>query len=106
MSFRFRLIVTISLLIALTFGIGGSLLIYTSFKNDLEDERYAALDSFETAQNTLLFLNTLSDKPDYSSLKQSLSRMESTGVGKWQAIILISGEIVIYQKEYDYLTDY
>ena len=106
MSFRFRLIVTISLLIALTFGIGGSLLIYTSFKNDLEDERYAALDSFETAQNTLLLLNTLSDKPDYSSLKQSLSQMESTGVGKWQAIILTGGETAIYQKEDDYLTDY
>lgn len=106
MSFRFRLIITISLLIAITFGVGGSLIIYTSFKSDLEDECCNALDCFETAQNTLLLLNSLSDKPDYSSLKQSLSRMESTGVGKWQAIILTGGETVIYQKEDDYLTDY
>lgn len=106
MRFRFRLIITLSLLIALTFGVGGSLLIYTSFKNDLEEERYAALDLFETSQNTLLLLNTLSDKPDHSSLKQSLLRMESTGVGKWQAIILTAGETAVYQKEYDHLTAY
>ena len=106
MSFRFRLIVTISLLIALTFGIGGSLLIYTSFSSDLDEERLAALDAFETAQNTLLLLNSLREKADYSTLKQSLLQMESTGVAKWQAISLSSGETVIYQKDVDYLTSY
>ncbi len=106
MSFRFRLIVTISLLIALTFGIGGSLLIATSFNSDLDEERLAALDSFETAENTLLLLNSLSEKADYNILKQSLSQMESTGVAKWQAILLTSGENTIYQKEEDCLTNY
>lgn len=106
MSFRFRLIITISLLIAITFGVGGSLIIYTSFKSDLEDERCNALDCFETAQNTLLLLNSLRDKPDYNTLKQSLSRMESTGVGKCQAVILTDGKSVIYQKKKDYLIDY
>ena len=106
MSFRFRLIVTISLLIALTFGIGGSLLIVTSFRSDLDEERLAALDAFETAENTLLLLNSLNEKTDYNSLKQSLSQMESTGVAKWQAISLTSGENEIYQSEVEYLTDY
>lgn len=106
MSFRFRLIVTISLLIALTFGIGGSLLIVTSFRSDLDEERLAALDAFETAENTLLLLNSLNEKTDYNSLKQSLSQMESTGVAKWQAISLTGGENAIYQSEVEYLTDY
>ncbi len=106
MSFRFRLIIVISLLIAITFGVGGSLIIYTSFKSDLEDERCNALDCFETAQNTLLLLNSLGDKPDYNTLKQSLSRMESTGVGKCQAVILTDGKSVIYQKKKDYFIGY
>lgn len=106
MSFRFRLIVTISLLIALTFGIGGSLLIVTSFRSDLDEERLAALDAFETAENTLLLLNSLNEKTDYNSLKQSLSKMESTGVAKWQAISLTNGENAIYQSKVEYLTDY
>ena len=106
MSFRFRLIVTISLLIALTFGIGGSLLIVTSFHNDLEEERIAALDAFETAENTLLLLNTLNERADYNTLKQSLTQMESTGVAKWQAISLTSEENTIYQNEVEYLADY
>lgn len=106
MSFRFRLIITISLLIAITFGVGGSLIIYTSFKSDLEDERRNALDCFETAQNTLLLLNSLRDKSDYNTLKQSLSRMKSTGLGKCQAVILTDGENIIYQKKKNYLIDY
>lgn len=105
MSFRFRLIVTITLLIALTFGIGGSLLIVTSFHSDLDEEQLAALDAFETAQNTLMLLSALNEKADYNSLKQSLSQMESTGVAKWQAISLTSGENTIYQKKADSLTN-
>ena len=106
MSFRFRLIVTISLLIALTYGIGGFLLVVTSFNNDLDEERLAALDSFETAENTLLLLNSLSEKADYNTLKQSLSQMESTGVAQWQAILLTSSDNTIYQKEVDCLKEY
>ena len=105
MSFRFRLIVTITLLIALTFGIGGSLLIITSFHSDLDEERLAALDAFETAENTLMLLSALNEKADYNTLKQSLSQMESTGVAKWQAISLTSGENTIYQKKADSLTN-
>ena len=105
MSFRFRLIVTITLLIALTFGIGGSLLIVASFRSDLDEERLAALDAFETAENTLMLLSVLNEKVDYNTLKQSLSQIESTGVAKWQAISLTSGENTIYQKKADSLSN-
>ena len=106
MSFRFRLIITISLLIALTFGIGGALLIHASFRSDLNDERIASLDSFETARNTLFLLNSFSERTNQNTLKQSLSQMESTGIAKWQAISLISGENTIYQNGVEYMTDY
>ena len=106
MSFRFRLIVTISLLIALTFGIGGSLLIFTSFSSDLEKERLAAIDSFETAQNTLLLLTSLSNNTNYDSLKQSLIQMENTGMVEWQAISLCHRETVVYQKAAEAIINY
>lgn len=106
MSFRFRLVVTISLLIALTFGIGGSLLVFTSFNSDLEKERLAAIDSFETAQNTLLLLTSLSNNTNYDSLKQSLIQMENTGMAEWQAISLCHRETVIYQKTAEAIVNY
>lgn len=106
MSFRFRLIVTISLLIALTFGIGGSLLVFTSFSSDLEKERVAAIDSFETAQNTLLLLTSLSNNTNYDSLKQSLIQMENTGMVEWQAISLCHRETVVYQKAAEAIINY
>lgn len=106
MSFRFRLIITISLLIALTFGIGGSLLIISSFRRDLEEERMSALDAFETAENTLLLLNSISEKTDYNTLNHSLAQMENTGVAKWEAISLSGEDSVIYQSEFERLSDY
>ena len=106
MSFRFRLVITISLLIALTFGFGCSLFIFTSFQSDLEEERISVLDAFETAENTLLLLSSISEKTDYKTLKESLSQMENTGVAKWEAISLTGEDSVIYKNEVDRLSDY
>lgn len=41
MSFRLKLTVTISLLIAISFGIGGTLMITTSFHTTLQQETQA-----------------------------------------------------------------
>jgi len=49
------LIVTISLLIALTFGVGGAVLISASFSASLDEEIQAALDSYENVRNTFFF---------------------------------------------------
>ena len=61
MSYRLKLTITISLLIALSFGIGGTLMITTSFNASLEKETQAALYAFETVQNTLFLLNSLGE---------------------------------------------
>lgn len=87
MSFRLRLTVTIALLIAVTFGIGGTVLITASFNTSLEKETEAALDSFETVQNTLYLLNAFAEQTDYASLSDALSQMEQRG-SLWQALSL------------------
>ena len=53
MRYRLKLTITIALLIAISFGIGGTLMITTSFNATLKQETQAALQSFESVQNTL-----------------------------------------------------
>lgn len=88
MSYRLKLAVTISLLIAVAFGIGGTLMITTSFQASLDKETQAALDSFESVQNTLYLLNALGDQTDFDSLASALEQMERQRMGGWQALTL------------------
>ena len=97
MSYRLKLTITISLLIALSFGIGGTLMITTSFSATLEKETQAALHAFETVQNTLFLLNSLGEQTDYDSLGGALTQMREQNTGLWQALTLVSGENLIYQ---------
>ena len=97
MSYRLKLTITIALLIALSFGIGGTLMITTSFHASLEKETQAALDSFETVQNTLYLLNSLGDQTDFDSLSKALEQMERQNLGHWQALALKTPDSVLYQ---------
>ena len=106
MSYRLKLTVTIALLIAISFGIGGILMITTSFNATLEQETQAALDSFETVQNTLYLLNSLSDQTDFDSLSDALSQMEAQGLGNWQALSLKNGEELLFRSGSTELLEY
>ncbi len=96
MSYRLKLTITISLLIALSFGIGGTMMISTSFSASLEKETQAALEAFETVQNTLYLINSLADQADYQSLAQVLGRMVEQRLGRWQALTLNAPEEAIF----------
>ena len=88
MSYRLKLIIMISLLIALSFGIGGTLMITTSFNATLEQETQSCLTTFESTLRTLYLLNSLGDQSDFDSLADALSQMESQNLGQWQALSL------------------
>ena len=96
MNYRLKLTITISLLIAVSFGIGGTMLIATSFSSSLEKETEAALESFETVQSTLYLLNSVGGQSDYESLADALEQMAAQNVGRWQALKLQSEEGLIY----------
>lgn len=95
MSYRLKLTITISLLIALSFGIGGTLMMTTSFHETLEQETQTALSAFETIQNTLYLFHSLGSQTDLGGLSGNLSQME--GTGHWQALCLSSGEEIFFQ---------
>lgn len=97
MSYRLKLTVIISLLIAISFGIGGTLMITTSFSASLEKEIQAALDSFETVQSTLYLLNSLGEQTDFDSLSNALRQMENQRVGAWQALSLTAPDETLFQ---------
>lgn len=96
MSYRVKLTITISLLIALSFGIGGTTMIATSFSTSLEKETKAALAAFENVQNTLYLINSLAGQADYNSLSLVLGQMSEQQVGRWQALSLRSAEETVY----------
>ena len=97
MRYRLKLTITIALLIAISFGIGGTLMITTSFNATLKQETQAALQSFESVQNTLFLLNSLGDQTDFDGLSDALTQMESQGMGQWQALSLRTEEQEIYR---------
>lgn len=97
MSFRLKLFLSISLLIAFTFGTGGILLISTSFQTTLNEEKKAAIHSFETVQNTLYLLNSVGEKTDYNNMSDALKQMERQNMAQWQALYLKSEEHLVYQ---------
>lgn len=106
MSYRLKLTITILLLIAISFGIGGTLMITTSFNATLEQETQAALSSFESVQNMLYLLNSLSDQTDFSGLSDALSQMETRGLGNWQALSLKNGDELLFRSGNAELLDY
>ena len=92
MSYRLKLTITISLLIAISFGIGGTLMTTTSFNRTLEQETQSSLSAFENIQNTLYLLNSLGDQTDFQSLADALKQMETQKLGQWQALSLKEGD--------------
>ncbi len=96
MSYRLKLILTITLLIALALSVGGTILISASFQISLNGEREAALRSYETVQNTLYLLNSLGSRTDYDSLESVLGQMAQQNMGNWQALTLRSTGTTIY----------
>lgn len=96
MRYRLKLIITISLLIALSFGIGGTLMITTSFNATLEQEIQSALTTFESTQRTLYLLNSLGDRSDLTSLADALKQMESQSLRQWQALSLKAGDSQLF----------
>jgi len=89
LRFRYRLIITIALLIALSFGIGGTVLITVSFNTALEEQTGAALNSYMSVRNTLYLLNSLGEQTDYAGITQALEGLE----GPWNALrVRLNGE--------------
>lgn len=97
MKFRYRLMVVFTLLVAVTFGVGGTVLITTSFYSVLKEEKAAAMKEFETVQNNLNMLNTFNPRDHYINMSEMLLQMEAENIAGWRGISLTSKGMVIYE---------
>ncbi len=96
---KFRLKITISMLwlLAIAFGIGGSLLITLGFSGNLEREMQSAISSYKMVLNTLRMVDETGPVPNHSNLSQALVQLNSQGSGGWSAIRLWDETSVLYE---------
>lgn len=97
MSFRVRLLLSFTLLIAVTFGIGGTIFISASFQTLLENEKEAAIKSYETIQSNLLMLNYFDNRGNQQNMADMLKQMETQNLVQWQSIRLSTDKNIIYE---------
>ena len=88
MRFRVKMTICTIWLLSLAFGIGGSLLISTSFNNSIEREKEAALNSFQYVMRTLQLVNEVSTLPNNSDILDVIKQMENKGMNDFSAISL------------------
>ncbi len=83
--------------LALAFGVGGSLLITLGFSGNFEREMQSALSSYKMVLNTLRMVDETGPVPDHSNLSQALMKLDSQGSGGWSAIRLGDEVSVLYE---------
>ena len=98
MKFRLKITICMLWLLALAFGIGGSLLITLSFEGNFNRELQAALSSYKMVLNTLHMAdeNESGPVPNHSNLSSALELLNTQG-GGWSAIRLGDGESVLFE---------
>lgn len=95
MRFRIKLMIAMLLLLSLSFGVGGSLLISLSFSSSMARERDSALQSYEMTVGMLQFVNAISpDTTTAYSAADSLRQLD--GRATWAAVRLSLDQNVLY----------
>ena len=85
MSFRTKIMLCTAVLIALAFGLGGTLLISLSFQNALDQQEERAVQSFQTVQSTLGLVNSVSSQTQEEDVVSVLRHMDTQSGGAWLA---------------------
>ncbi|MGM9537549.1 MAG: sensor histidine kinase [Candidatus Onthomonas sp.] len=100
MKFRTKILLSTVLLLALSFGVGGSLLLSLSFSGVLSQQKAAALASYRMVQSTLSLVNTVSDQTGEEDVIDVLRQMDQRGAGSWVTLRVSGADSVVYQSDY------
>jgi len=96
MRYRLKLTITILLLVAISFGVGGTLMITTSFYANKEQETQSAMAAFENTQKTLYLLYTLGEQTDVQSVTDAFGELEQQRGAQWQAMAVNAGNRSVF----------
>lgn len=97
MKFRMKITICMVWLLALAFGIGGSLLIALNFSGNFEREMTTALSSYRMVLSMLRVVDEVGSATDHSNLAQAMEQFNSQNNAGWSAIRLGDEESVIYE---------
>lgn len=97
MKFRVKLTIAISLLISITFGVGASILISSSFSTMLEQQKEIALSSYENVRSTLVLINMYGETAEYKNMSDAMEKMDKQGISKWQGVSLMGEHVTIFE---------
>ncbi|MBQ9165662.1 MAG: HAMP domain-containing protein, partial [Oscillospiraceae bacterium] len=101
MRFRTKIVLCTVLLLALSFGIGGNLLLSLSFSSVLEQEENSAFQSYEMVLSTLSLVNNVSDQTSENDVVEVLRQMEERG-GDWSDLRITDQQDTLYQSDYQF----
>ncbi len=97
MKFRLKITCCMIILMALCFGAGSSVLISTSFKNSLRQEKQSARKSYRMVLNTLQVVNNLDQLSDKNDISKILEQLSSRGTF-WAALQLHTVSDTLYSQ--------
>lgn len=95
MRFRTKIVLCMVWLLALSFGIGGSLMIGSSFHASMEKEKNSARRSCQ------MLLNTLTVVDNFSSISDTLQKLEQGGNTEWNGLAVLSNGATVYRSGAD-----
>ena len=96
MKFRLKITLCMIWLLSISFGIGGSLMIGSSFSSALSQEKAAAEDSYRFLIRTMEMVNSISTLPNTSDIAGILKEMDGMGMTNFDALRLLSGDELAY----------
>lgn len=97
MRFRTRIMLYVMLLLTLTFGLGGSILIFESFNTNLEDGRESAMASYRMAVGTLKIVAETGVRVGREESVNTLSQLDSQEEVGWLCMRLSDERGSIYE---------
>lgn len=97
MKFRVKMTLCMLGLLSVLFGIGGSLLISTSFRASLERERASAYNAYQMVLGTLQIVNRVELPSDYGDISRTLEQLSEQNSGVWVAMRLYTKDQSVYE---------
>lgn len=104
MKFRTKLTIWVTLLIALIYGIGGTLLIYLTFQRSLNLEKEKSLQSYQMLRSTIVLANSIGKQSELEDVTDILSQIVMRG-GDWTGLRLYLSDEVLFSDGTDIAFD-
>lgn len=99
MKLKTKITLSVIVLLAFTFGIGGSTLIFISFNEALDSEKENALQTYKMVQKTLSITNNIDTQKNYDNIRNVIAQLDDEGKSVFNEIYLFDNNDVIYRSK-------